>query len=94
MSQFDFSWWNFGGTTTSTTVLVLKPGSGVLHAVNVNSSGTGTVEFYNATSSSAATMIASINVGVPTTHLYDVVFNATLCRGQTTSTADLTVSFW
>lgn len=93
MSQFDFNFWQYGSSTTSTGVIVLKPTLGVLHAININSSGTGTVSFYNATSSATATMIAQLTVGVPRTHLYDLAFNTALARGESTSTADLTVSF-
>lgn len=93
MSQLDFNFWNYGGSATSTAVTVLKLGPGVLHSINVNSSSVGAISFYNATSSSTATLIASINPGVPSYHLYDAVFNTALSRGETTSSGDITVTF-
>lgn len=93
MSQLDFNFWQYGSTTTSTGNIVLKSGPTVLHAININSSGTGTIEFYNATSSGTAALVASVNAGTIVSHLYDIVLPTCLMRGQTTSTADITVSF-
>lgn len=93
MSQLDFNFFTYGGTATSTGVIVLKLGPGVLHTINMQSTVAGSVSFYNSTSSSQATLIATVNGNTAKCHIYDLVFNTALSRGETTSSGDITVTF-
>lgn len=93
MPLIEYSFTNFGTANTSTGTVVINARPTVLHTININSSGTGTMTFYNATTSSTGAEIAVLTVGVPNVLEYDAVLSAGLTRGQTTSTADITVTW-
>lgn len=95
MSQPEYNVTFFGTGNTSTNFTTIGSTGGVfLHTITVGSSGTGTVIFYKATSSStgneAIVLIGAL--GVPRTYIYDIQM-PTLGRGQTTSTAELVVTW-
>jgi hypothetical protein len=96
MSQFDFQYTNFGQGNTTTGVLI-KSGPGVLHSVTVGSSGTAGNQYilYDSTACSTGAIMAVVSVQSPSTptYLYDIVFRNGLLRGQTTSTAEVTIAW-
>jgi hypothetical protein len=78
---------------TSATTTVVKSGTGILHAVTINTTAAGTITIYDNTAASGApiaTIAASPAIGQ--TFLYDVAF----ANGLTIVTAaasNITVSF-
>jgi hypothetical protein len=91
MATPEYNFTDIGNVSTSTGAILIKTGPTLLHAVNINSSGTGTFILYNDTASSTGTIIGAYTVGVPRSHIYDIVCPNGLMRGNTTSTADVTV---
>jgi uncharacterized phage infection (PIP) family protein YhgE len=93
MSQPWYNVTEFGSNATSTGMIVIKTGPSFLHAVNVMTSGTGSIAFHNATSSGQTDTMLLLNPGVPNSYLIDAVFPVALARGNTTSTAEVTVTW-
>lgn len=87
-----FNFTPFGTLGTSTGAVTLSTGPVLLHTINILSSGTGTVTFYNATASSTGSVVGVLTVGVPNSYLLDVTCPS-LIRGHTTSTAEMLVSW-
>lgn len=89
--QYGFTVWGTQGTSTG--AIQLSTGPTTLHTVNILSSGTGSIILYNGTASSTSNHFAVINPGVPKLHLFDAVLPSGLMRGNTTSTAEVTVTW-
>lgn len=94
MSQPDYTFTNIlGSVATSTGLLVVSTGQRFLHTLNILSSGTGALELFNATASSTDALFGRFTVGVPITHTFDATFNTALARGNTTSTAEVILTW-
>lgn len=96
MSQPVYSSVFFGTGNTSTAAVPIGSTSGmILHTISVGSSGTGTVIFYKTSSSSTGNELVVLSaggLGVPQTFVYDLGVPL-LTRGQTTSTAEMVVTW-
>lgn len=95
MSQTEYNYYS-PTATTSTGTVVIRTGPGLLQAITVNSSGTGSVTFYDSTATSSGNEIAVLGpgaLGSPETLWYNIALKNGLTRGQTTSTADYTVTW-
>lgn len=93
MSNPDFNYTVFGTQGTSTGAVQLRTGPCLLHTINVLSSGTGSVAFYDGTTSSTSNLIGVINPGITNSFRLDVVLTNGLLRGNTTSTAEMNVTW-
>jgi hypothetical protein len=92
MAQAEY---NFFWQGTSTGGVLLKSAPAILHTIVIGSTGVGVVyQLFNATSSAAATAsVASLVNPTPNTYMYDIVCPSGLFLGQTSSTADCTVTW-
>lgn len=93
MSQPDYNFTEWGTNATSTGQINIKSGPGFLHAVNIMSSGTGSFILYNATTSSTGNEIGVFTVGAPNSFIFDIQLSNGLCRSNTTSTAEVNVTW-
>lgn len=98
MAQPEYNLTFFGTGNTSTAFTQIGSTSGMfLHTISIGSSGgTGTVIFYKGTSSStgneAIVLTGAGALGTPQTYIFDIQMPL-LGRGQTTSTAEMTVTW-
>lgn len=96
MSQPYYNLTPLGTPNSSTGVVQIGSTSGVyLHTISIGSSGTGTVTFYKTSSSSTGNEIIVLSgggLGVPQTFVFDIE-QTQIIRGQTTSTAEMVVTW-
>lgn len=89
----EYAFIEFGTGNTSTGPVLIHSGPCYLHTVSVTSTGTGTVMFYNATSSSTGNEIAVFTTAAVGSFRLDATCGTALLRGATTSTAEVVVTW-
>lgn len=93
MSQPQYGFSVTGTQGTSTGAIQFSTGPTIVHAINIMSSGTGSITYYNGTASSTSNTFAVMFPGAPKQYIFDAVLPNGFMRGNTTSTAEVTITW-